>query len=135
MPDPRPETKPIDCSRPHLRASRFTGSGRSKPSPAFDSGRPTGSIVALAAKGFDHLAHGRLRLMQVERTRRDDPDRSEIASEAETERLGRALAEVVRPGVVIGLVGTLARARPGWSGPSPRPWASTPGRSPARPSC
>jgi tRNA threonylcarbamoyladenosine biosynthesis protein TsaE len=34
-----------------------------------------------------------------------------IASEAETERLGRALAEVVEPGVVIGLVGTLGAGK------------------------
>jgi tRNA threonylcarbamoyladenosine biosynthesis protein TsaE len=34
-----------------------------------------------------------------------------IASEADTERLGRALAEVVGPGVVIGLVGTLGAGK------------------------
>src|SRR5947209_171714 len=34
-----------------------------------------------------------------------------IASEAETERLGRALAGVVSPGVVIGLVGTLGAGK------------------------
>ena len=37
--------------------------------------------------------------------------RIEIESEADTERLGRALAEVVRPGVVIGLVGTLGAGK------------------------
>ena len=35
----------------------------------------------------------------------------ELASEAETERLGRALAGVVEPGVVIGLVGTLGAGK------------------------
>jgi tRNA threonylcarbamoyladenosine biosynthesis protein TsaE len=35
----------------------------------------------------------------------------EIASEAETDRLGRALAEVVGPGVVIGLVGPLGAGK------------------------
>ncbi len=34
-----------------------------------------------------------------------------VASEADTERLGRALAGVVRPGVVIGLVGTLGAGK------------------------
>src|ERR1700722_19571592 len=34
-----------------------------------------------------------------------------IASEAETEQLGRALAEVVEPGVVIGLVGPLGAGK------------------------
>lgn len=34
-----------------------------------------------------------------------------VESEAETERLGRALAEVVEPGVVIGLVGTLGAGK------------------------
>jgi tRNA threonylcarbamoyladenosine biosynthesis protein TsaE len=34
-----------------------------------------------------------------------------IASEAETEQLGEALAEVVEPGVVIGLVGTLGAGK------------------------
>ena len=34
-----------------------------------------------------------------------------IASEGDTERLGRALAEVVEPGVVIGLVGTLGAGK------------------------
>ena len=35
----------------------------------------------------------------------------ELASEADTERLGGALAEVVGPGVVIGLVGTLGAGK------------------------
>src|SRR4051794_24544620 len=35
----------------------------------------------------------------------------EIASEADTDRLGRALAEVVRPGDVIGRVGTLGAGK------------------------
>jgi tRNA threonylcarbamoyladenosine biosynthesis protein TsaE len=35
----------------------------------------------------------------------------QIGSEAETERLGQALAEVVGPGVVIGLVGTLGAGK------------------------
>ena len=35
----------------------------------------------------------------------------EVASEGDTERLGRALAEVVGPGVVIGLVGTLGAGK------------------------
>jgi tRNA threonylcarbamoyladenosine biosynthesis protein TsaE len=35
----------------------------------------------------------------------------QISTEAETERLGRALAEVVEPGVVIGLVGTLGAGK------------------------
>ncbi len=35
----------------------------------------------------------------------------EVASEADTERLGRSLAEVVSPGVVIGLVGTLGAGK------------------------
>ena len=35
----------------------------------------------------------------------------EITSEADTDRLGRALAEVVGPGVVIGLVGTLGAGK------------------------
>jgi tRNA threonylcarbamoyladenosine biosynthesis protein TsaE len=34
-----------------------------------------------------------------------------IASEGETEQLGQALAEVVKPGVVIGLVGTLGAGK------------------------
>ncbi len=34
-----------------------------------------------------------------------------IASEGDTERLGQALAEVVEPGVVIGLVGTLGAGK------------------------
>jgi len=34
-----------------------------------------------------------------------------IESEAETDRLGRALAEVIEPGVVIGLVGTLGAGK------------------------
>jgi tRNA threonylcarbamoyladenosine biosynthesis protein TsaE len=34
-----------------------------------------------------------------------------VASEGDTERLGRALAEVVEPGVVIGLVGTLGAGK------------------------
>ncbi len=48
--------------------------------------------------------------MRVERT---GPDSLTIgvASEAETERLGRALAEVVRPGLVVGLVGTLGAGK------------------------
>jgi tRNA threonylcarbamoyladenosine biosynthesis protein TsaE len=35
----------------------------------------------------------------------------QIASEGDTQRLGRALAEVVEPGVVIGLVGTLGAGK------------------------
>jgi tRNA threonylcarbamoyladenosine biosynthesis protein TsaE len=35
----------------------------------------------------------------------------QIDSERETERLGRVLAEVIRPGVVIGLVGTLGAGK------------------------
>ncbi len=35
----------------------------------------------------------------------------EIAFEAETEQLGQAIAEVVRPGIVIGLVGTLGAGK------------------------
>lgn len=37
--------------------------------------------------------------------------RVEVASEAETEQLGRALAEVARPGDVIGLVGPLGAGK------------------------
>ncbi len=48
--------------------------------------------------------------MHVERT--DDRTLTvAVASEAETDRLGRALAGVVRPGVVIGLVGTLGAGK------------------------
>src|SRR6516162_1329803 len=48
--------------------------------------------------------------MRVERT--DETGLTiEIASEADTERFGRALAEVVRPGQVIGLVGTLGAGK------------------------
>jgi tRNA threonylcarbamoyladenosine biosynthesis protein TsaE len=48
--------------------------------------------------------------MRVERT--DESSLTiEIASEAGTERLGQALAEVVRPGQVIGLVGTLGAGK------------------------
>jgi tRNA threonylcarbamoyladenosine biosynthesis protein TsaE len=35
----------------------------------------------------------------------------EVASEAETERIGRALARLARPGLVIGLVGTLGAGK------------------------
>lgn len=35
----------------------------------------------------------------------------EVASEADTDRLGRALAEVVAPGAVLGLVGTLGAGK------------------------
>ena len=49
-------------------------------------------------------------MMKIER-----PDRTTlllaIESEAETDRLGRALAEVVEPGVVIGLVGDLGAGK------------------------
>ena len=48
--------------------------------------------------------------MQVERSGESTLS-IRIVSEAETERLGRALAEVVRPGVVIGLVGTLGAGK------------------------
>jgi tRNA threonylcarbamoyladenosine biosynthesis protein TsaE len=48
--------------------------------------------------------------MRVERT--DETSLTiEIASEADTERLGRALAGVVRPGQVVGLVGTLGAGK------------------------
>jgi tRNA threonylcarbamoyladenosine biosynthesis protein TsaE len=48
--------------------------------------------------------------MLVERT--DESSLTiEVASEADTERLGQALAEVVRPGQVIGLVGTLGAGK------------------------
>lgn len=48
--------------------------------------------------------------MNIERI--DDATlRIEVASEAETERLGWALAEIVRPGVVIGLVGNLGAGK------------------------
>jgi tRNA threonylcarbamoyladenosine biosynthesis protein TsaE len=48
--------------------------------------------------------------MKVERTGETSLS-IEVASEADTERLGRALAEVVEPGVVIGLVGTLGAGK------------------------
>ncbi|MBV8264813.1 MAG: tRNA (adenosine(37)-N6)-threonylcarbamoyltransferase complex ATPase subunit type 1 TsaE, partial [Planctomycetaceae bacterium] len=35
----------------------------------------------------------------------------DVASEEETERLGRALAEVIAPGVVVGLVGPLGAGK------------------------
>jgi tRNA threonylcarbamoyladenosine biosynthesis protein TsaE len=47
--------------------------------------------------------------MKVERT--DRGLTIEVASEAETERVGRALAEVVTPGTVIGLVGPLGAGK------------------------
>jgi hypothetical protein len=55
-----------------------------------------------------------------------------LASEDETARLGRAIAEIVEVGTVIGLVGPLEPARPGWSGRSPRRSGSSPTRSRAR---
>jgi tRNA threonylcarbamoyladenosine biosynthesis protein TsaE len=51
-----------------------------------------------------------IEIMQVERSGESTLS-IRIGSEAETERLGRALAEVVRPGVVIGLVGTLGAGK------------------------
>ena len=48
--------------------------------------------------------------MRVERTGETSLS-IEVASEADTERLGRALAEVVSPGVVIGLIGTLGAGK------------------------
>ncbi len=48
--------------------------------------------------------------MQVERSGESTLS-IRIASEAETERLGQALAEVIHPGVVIGLVGTLGAGK------------------------
>ncbi|WP_406700052.1 tRNA (adenosine(37)-N6)-threonylcarbamoyltransferase complex ATPase subunit type 1 TsaE [Singulisphaera sp. Ch08] len=47
--------------------------------------------------------------MQIERTTQGLT--IEVASEQDTERLGRALAEVVEPGVVIGLVGPLGAGK------------------------
>ena len=56
-----------------------------------------------------------------------------VDDEAETERIGHALARAVGPGTVIGLVGPLGAGKTrDWSAPWPRPWASTPRRSPAR---
>src|SRR5258707_15744190 len=47
--------------------------------------------------------------MRVERT--DRGVTIEVASEAETEELGRALAAVVEPGMVIGLIGPLGAGK------------------------
>jgi tRNA threonylcarbamoyladenosine biosynthesis protein TsaE len=47
--------------------------------------------------------------MRVERTR--DGFSVEVASESETDRLGRALARATRPGTVIGLVGPLGAGK------------------------
>jgi tRNA threonylcarbamoyladenosine biosynthesis protein TsaE len=48
--------------------------------------------------------------MRVERTGESSLS-IEVASESETERLGQGLARVVRPGQVIGLVGTLGAGK------------------------
>ena len=48
--------------------------------------------------------------MRVDRTSPSEL-RVELTTEAETDRLGRALAEIVTPGVVIGLVGTLGAGK------------------------
>ena len=59
----------------------------------------------------------------------------DLDDEAETERLGPALAQIVVPNVVIGLSGPLARGRRGWPARSPKLSTSTPRRSPVRRSC
>ena len=53
----------------------------------------------------------------------------ELASEDETTRLGRAIAELVEPGSSSAWSARSAPARPGWCGRSPKRWGSIPRRS------
>ena len=78
---------------------RLGAGGRDDPGRRIDGLRPPGGRLT-----------GEDRPMLVERTGPGSLTIS-VESEAETDRLGRALAEVVRPGDVIGLVGTLGAGK------------------------
>ena len=67
-------------------------------------------------------------------TRDSDGLSIDLASAEDTTRLGRAIALLAGPGVVIGLVGPLGPAKPTWRGQSPKRSGSIPRRFRAPPS-
>src|SRR5690606_23587720 len=91
------------------RASGCTGSGRSTPGRGCGSEAQKGRSSRSGSGGSTTWRPGRARPMRVDRE--GGALTIGVDSEAETARVGRAIAEAVGPGVVLAMVGPLGAGK------------------------